>query len=206
MSLTYQYKSYLDFIENVPVPKEDLEFFSKIPWTNEYLNSNDYKSIPFLSRFEKQDSSDQFFNRIIKTHDTIPHLLALMRKSPWNSKSSGPENPDFITLFELGSGLNGFKDTVHGGVLSSLFDEPMGLCIEGIREMTSKTTETIFTAYLNVSYRLPVKTPSIMIMKVWLESKEGRKWFIKGQLIGEDGKVTTDASGLWITMRNSAGL
>ncbi|PGH18461.1 hypothetical protein AJ79_00531 [Helicocarpus griseus UAMH5409] len=120
-------------------------------------------------------------------------------------------DPDYILLAHLATSLSGFRDTVHGGVLATLLDETLGNCVEGFREGMTFTNAAggekprFYTANLQVSYRAPVMAPGVVVIKTWLRGREGRKWFLQGQVVGEDGVVKVEATSLWIMAREGGG-
>lgn len=225
---TYTWENYLQFTQDVPAPTKDLNYLKQIPWLQPYFAiESPYKPIPFFSRLEKDSSLDRFFYKTINTPDTIPHCIALTRKDGayWearmaeasaagtpnahdkkNSKANecGWDNWDYILLLDLRPDLSGFRDTAHGGVLGALFDEAMGCCTAAYRSAPSERGTSLFTANLNVSYRATVELPSVVAIRVRLEGREGRKWYVRGELVGSDGKVKTDAVALWISMKPRA--
>jgi hypothetical protein len=137
--------------------------------------SSAYKPVPFVTRYDKGDLSDKFFNNAIDSNDTIPRDLALMRKeyalkgpstgSKDPEQSQVPEEPHFIVLCQLESGVNGYVNTAHGRVLAALLDETLGLCAEAYRVFVSSEQEHILTAKLEVPYHSPLPTPSIIVIK-----------------------------------------
>ncbi|RMJ22924.1 Thioesterase superfamily [Aspergillus sp. HF37] len=208
---------YRDFITKVPVRQDDVDFFSSLPLAKPYINiSSAYQPIPFMTRYDKENTSDTFFSRVINTPDTIPRLLALMRRTALqqsnnrgeskNQQAQGPGQPYFVTFVHLGSGVNGYQDTVHGGVLASLFDETLGLCAETFRQFASKDRARLYTASLTVSYRSPVTTPGVVLVKTWVQQVEGRKWFLEAQLLDADGMLKAEAKSLYIGIRTQAAL
>ncbi|OJD13869.1 hypothetical protein AJ78_05716 [Emergomyces pasteurianus Ep9510] len=234
------YRTYREFINNVPVPQADIDFFSKIACAKPYIhNTSMYRIIPFPSRFDKgEDTTDRFFSNVINTPETIPQLIAVMRRPESNpntaallatglGKSSATSaaaaaaaaaaernspsatDPDYLLFVQLGPSLSGFRDTVHGGVLATLFDEALGNCVEGFRQDISVTggeeSPRLYTAKLDVSYRSPVETPGIVVVKAWLKGVEGRKWFLDGQIAGEDGTVRAEAKSLWVMEKTTRG-
>lgn len=222
---SYTWENYLQFTQDLPAPPADLTYFKSIPWLQTYFTpESPYKPIPFFSRIEKDSSLDRFFYKTINTPDTIPHCIALTQKDEayWErrmaeaskagtTKTSAPskkqENAhkwdewDYILLLDLRTDLSGFRDTAHGGVLSTLFDEAMGCGTAAYRSAPSEAGASLFTANLNVSYRATVDLPGVVAIRVRLEGREGRKWFVKGELVGSDGKVRTDAVALWISTK-----
>lgn len=218
---------YLDFISNVPVPKEDRKFFSaSLPvCAAHYFRDNtlphSYKPIPFLSRYKKEDTADLFFNTTINSSNTVPHLFALVRKDVlvpnhefftkaslrWHEKAFETTNyPHLVVLCHLSSGINGFQNTAHGGVLASLVDETMSICAELFRESAGLTGMNLYTANLNMSYKAPVVTPGVVVIKASLIRRIGPKWFLLALILDCDGKVLVDADALWIEARKVACL
>ncbi|RMZ84100.1 hypothetical protein DV738_g709, partial [Chaetothyriales sp. CBS 135597] len=131
---------FSELLRKIAVPQEDIDFFSSQPCAIPYLarRGNDaaatapFQPIPFVTRhkYHKDDTSDTFFSRTINSNDTIPRMLALFRTKQSNeaeAEASTAANPDLIVFVQLGNGLNGFRDTLHGGALASLFDEVIGL-------------------------------------------------------------------------------
>ncbi|OAX80703.1 hypothetical protein ACJ72_04956 [Emergomyces africanus] len=234
------YTTYAEFIDNVPVSQDDIDFFSTIPCAKPYIhNTSTYRIIPFLPRFDKgeEDTTDRFFSHVINTPETVPRLIAVMRRPELNPNASafsasGPgkpsatpaaaaaagvavrnpssaADPDFLLLLQLGPSLSGFRDTVHGGVLATLLDETLSNCVEAYRQDMSVTggevRPRLYTAKLEVSYRLPVETPGVIVIKAWLKGVEGRKWFLEGQVVGEDGTVRAEAKSLWVMEKTIRG-
>ncbi|KAF9890174.1 hypothetical protein FE257_006335 [Aspergillus nanangensis] len=227
----YDWDNYLSFITEVPINPSTLAFFSALPCARPYLNPSSspsspplplYQPIPFLSRYDKHDNTtDTFFSHAMNTDNTIPRLLSLLRRDilsptpenvaqqqqaqtppsdPNNPPSSSP--PDQIVFVQLGTGLNGFTDTVHGGVLASLVDEALSTCVEAFRQqLAGEDRAKLYTANLNVSYRAPVMSPGVVVVKTWLRRREGRKWFMEAEVAGEDGEVKTVVKALWISER-----
>jgi acyl-coenzyme A thioesterase PaaI-like protein len=206
--------TYKGMIAKLQVSQEDIDFFSNMPFTRPYMdNMSPYQPVPFVSRYDKGDLSDKFFNKAIKSNDTIPRALAFMRKpgslhSPPTDDdgidlSQSAENPFFITFCQIESGVNGYINTAHGGVLAALFDETLGFCAEAYRVFVASEGGHLLTAKLEVSYRSPVPTPSAVVIKTWVRRKEGRKWFLEAQLLDKDGSLKAEAKSLYIRLRSA---
>jgi hypothetical protein len=192
-------------LQTLPIAQEDLAFFSALPSVQPYLsNTSHYQVIPFISRHDRGQNHDQFFKKTINTHDTVPRVLTFMRKPDItsNNEDRSPE-PDFVVFAQLESGINGWEDTAHGGLLAALFDESLGLCAEGYRvfNKSSNETGTLYTATLDVSYRAPVLTPSVMQIQTWVRRREGRKWFLEAKMLDQDGAVRAEAKSLYVSER-----
>ncbi|KAL6243806.1 hypothetical protein RBB50_009240 [Rhinocladiella similis] len=211
------------FIAANAVPTEALAHFAANDFTSKYLSNPLYRPIPTYSRVLKDDGEDYFFSRTVATPTTIPYLVTLQLKdfpfaedSPKGTLKTGqghkavvkiPENPDCIMLLHLGRpGVDGHPATIHGGVACAILDEMMGLCVMLHHQHLEGARESLYTAGLNVTYRAPVPTPNDVIVKCWLEGREGRKWKSRGQIINKDGLVMTEAEGLWVLARNEVKL
>lgn len=222
-------EGYRAVLRSIPVPQEDIDFFSSLAFTRPYLSrTSHYQPVAFLTRHKLRpdDTSDTFFSRVIKTHDTIPRMFAAMRKSDLHLPHShrtkdvgtatsaenpspapqGPSDPYYVVFAQLESGTNGFPDTLHGGVVAALFDEALGLCVEGYREAVSTAKTWLYTASLEITYRAAVTTPGAVLIRTWIEKTEGRKWFVKGQLLDEDGAVKAEGKSLYISSKTRASL
>ncbi|OAP61904.1 hypothetical protein AYL99_04107 [Fonsecaea erecta] len=219
------YADFLQYIKSTPVPRDEIEHF-QATWARKYVDDPAYKPIVSFSRVSKSEGVDTFFAKTIRSPSTIPNALTLIRKDyvtppeepapsqptgkgrpdddnkQKNSNDNGPPPPaDFIWLLDLRSDLNGFKDTTHGGVLCSLMDEALSICVEIHRQQMMGMRSNLYTAYLTTIYRAPVITPCTVAVKARLERREGRKWFLTGALEDEQGKILTEANGLWIAAR-----
>lgn len=171
--------------------------------------------------------SNSFFNETINSPSAIARAVTLIHRKALNSYSdtmssndSGPmasdecigsnvndeADPAFLLFVEIGKGLNGFPDTVHGGVLASLIDESLSICVEYYRAKLSKERATLYTANLNISYHVPVPSPSVIYVRTWLRQRDGRKWFLDAELLTEDGKICVSAKSLWISQKVCAEL
>ena len=208
--------SIRDLINSLPVPQESVDFFTNFPFVQPYLNpSSPYKLLPFITRYEKDDPSDRFFSKTINTHDTVPRALAFMR-NPDSSQSSNHDDrdtidpskgsddaPHFVVFYQLESGVNGFINTAHGGIMASLLDEAIGLCAETYRIFVSNEQAPLLTADLQLKYRSPVSTPGVIVIKSWVRRKEGRKWFLEARVLGENGLLKAEAKSVYARPRSS---
>ncbi|KAJ3479684.1 hypothetical protein NLG97_g8257 [Lecanicillium saksenae] len=204
----------LDFIGKMPIEEGAVEFFSSKPESKAYLDKcKNLLPVPFYSRLPKKDGADTFFGETIKSHDTLPYALLLLRsdiaslKYDFGQVSAEGRGPDTVCLFQIGSKLNGYRDTTHGGLLASLLDEVVGFNVDGLcscieAQSENKPRTRLYTGYLNTSYRKPV-SPGIYAVESRLVKRDGRKWFLKGQVVGTDGTVYTEAEVLYIQSRDS---
>lgn len=100
-------------------------------------------------------------------------------------------------------------------MLCALFDEALSFCVEINRHARTSTRETLFTVNLSVDFRAPVITSGptragqdgdlVVVLEGWLERTEGRKWTCRARVLGfeekEEGKVYSEAKGIWVAAR-----
>jgi acyl-coenzyme A thioesterase PaaI-like protein len=94
-----------------------------------------------------------------------------------------------FTRFHLGG--NG---AVHGGGHPLLFDDVLG------RVANHRQDGIARTAYLHMDYRAVTPLDVELTYEASLDRVEGRKRFATGRLLGPDGTVLTEASGLFVTL------
>jgi acyl-coenzyme A thioesterase PaaI-like protein len=90
----------------------------------------------------------------------------------------------------LGALYEGPPGLVHGGVSALVLDQVLGeaAAVGGSPGMTGRLT---------VHYRRPTPLGDLTV-SARLESNEGRKAIVKGELRDADGQVTVEAEGLFI--------
>lgn len=205
---------YYPKLRAAKVDPKEINFFKAEPSTKKWLEDPRYSPIITASRIAITDKEDEFLGKTLQTDDTIQHWLTLVSNITFpppraiestTEKSTnlnpGPQTPEILICFHLQSGINGFRETAHGGLLCTLMDEALAMVVELYRATSSSSREELYTAKLNISYRRPVKTPGVVIAKSWLEKREGRRWIVRGVLENRKGEVCVEVDGLWIAAR-----
>ncbi|EEH44873.1 uncharacterized protein PADG_01162 [Paracoccidioides brasiliensis Pb18] len=204
------------------IPPETLSHFQSDPWTSTFLNLPTHAAIKTYSRTsDPATGEDAFFARTIGSPTTIPHCLTLRKKTieqppthqplPFPPPATGPMAPaagrpipsnkvDLFALFSLATpGISGHPGTAHGGVIATLLDEVMSLAVSlhipGYRENEKAERARLYTAQLDVRYRRPVRVPGMAVVKAWCVVREGRRFFMRGQLVQEEGEGTGKGNG-----------
>lgn len=95
------------------------------------------------------------------------------------------------TEFSPGREHEGYRDLLHGGIISSLLDEVMAKAIlaEEIPVVTSRLT---------VEFKKPALIGSRLRLEGWITGHKGRAYFTGGKMLGSDGQVVAEASGVYI--------
>jgi acyl-coenzyme A thioesterase PaaI-like protein len=151
--------------------------FSSHPWALQILNSPIIQPRTDWAR-NSRGKSDTLFRRTFANTDTLRAHVPLTDTATGES----------LTLVSLGSDLNGHEDVLHGGVIATLLDEALGAGIDA----------PCFTAYLNVAFKQPVKTPGVVLLRSRVMRREGRKVWMDGRLEDGMGTVLASAEGLFV--------
>ncbi|WP_153504378.1 PaaI family thioesterase [Cumulibacter manganitolerans] len=96
--------------------------------------------------------------------------------------------------FNLGAAYEGPPRHVHGGVLALVLDQVLG----SVPPLAGRPG---MTASLEVSYRRPSPLQQDLTAEAWLERVAGWRTYVRGQVLDAEGRVTVEASGLFIVPR-----
>jgi len=100
------------------------------------------------------------------------------------------------TSLECSKTLQGYKDIIHGGVISALLDSVMTNCLfaHGIKA---------FTAELNTRFMTPVKTKGSVRLRANIEKSSGSYYILKASLT-QGQTVKAKATGKFIAFFKNA--
>lgn len=183
--------------------------FLRIPWTATLLSQPNIVIETPNCRVFKASTEDSYYAEILKTSRTIRSCIAF-----WRAPSGGFID-EVTVLYILGDGMNGHPQILHGGVTATMLDESMGIFqywnLQMERQRTNDPTlgalagqEGLgtFTAYLNVRYLRPVRTPGAVAVRVRRAKREGRKEFLSADLLqwstadeNEEGEMVVCGTG-----------
>jgi acyl-coenzyme A thioesterase PaaI-like protein len=111
---------------------------------------------------------------------------------PWTLTEFGPDGvamKGHFSRYHIGG-----NHAVHGGVLPLLFDQVFGMVARGAGRPISRT------AFLKVDYRkvTPINTP--LVIRGRVDSVDGRKAFVSGELTDTDGTLLAEGTGLMVQL------
>lgn len=111
---------------------------------------------------------------------------------PWQLTEFGPDGVQMRGQFSRY--YVGGNYAVHGGVLPLLFDHVCGMVVHAAQRPISRT------AYLKVDYRnvTPIDTP--LVVRGRIDSTEGRKAFVAGELVDGDDNLLAEAHALMVRL------
>jgi acyl-coenzyme A thioesterase PaaI-like protein len=104
-----------------------------------------------------------------------------------------PAGDEVLGTMVVTEAMTGAPDRLHGGVMMAFFDEGMGLVPVCLGAET-------MTASLTVDLRAPAYVGATLTQRAWLERREGRKWFVRGE-VHEGERLLAEAHGLWLGPR-----
>jgi thioesterase superfamily protein 4 len=169
--------------------------FKSTPWAWKLFNDPTLHAMVNESRVIKAtNNADTFVSKTLATYDTIRAW-----QSFYKNVNSPEKSEEVWSLLSLGSGVNGHVDTSHGGFISLVHDESLGLAAESSRP-EDKTT---MTAYLKIDYKKPMTTPNVVLCRAWLEKKEGKKLFVRGLIEDGQGNVLSISEAMFIIVERA---
>lgn len=188
----------------------DISHFQSIPWVSALLRDPAFVNREIPSRTVKESTEDAFYARTLNSPETVKACLMQYRKpesSPASSgSSSSPNVQELRTFFTLGSDMNGYPGTLHGGMVATILDECTGLLLMIRGDVADNSTRTDsnlssvpVTAYLNTKFRRPVPTPGTIVVHTKLiEASESKKWKIQADIHDEKGRVLATGECLFV--------
>ncbi|MDX6743339.1 PaaI family thioesterase [Actinocorallia sp. A-T 12471] len=99
------------------------------------------------------------------------------------------------SVFTLDDVYEGPPGLVHGGVSAAIFDQVLGMTA-GLSGVPG------FTATLELRYRRPTPLRVPLTLRAEITRREGRKSWAEGTITGPDGKVTIEATAMFVTPRH----
>jgi len=93
--------------------------------------------------------------------------------------------------FELGAAYEGPPGLVHGGVCALILDHILG-------SAGGAAGRPGMTGTLRLRYRRPTPLHRPLVARAWVDGEEGRKTTVRGEIARADGRVTVEASGLFV--------
>ena len=103
----------------------------------------------------------------------------------------------FEGTVRLGRWAMGSNMAAHGGVIPLVLDEVLGVL--AVRRASGRTR----TAYLTTQYRAVTPVDRDLDVVAWVESVEGRKLFVRGE-IRHEGVLTAESQALFVVLRDGA--
>lgn len=87
--------------------------------------------------------------------------------------------------------FEGYRDILHGGIISSVLDEVMikAILYENILAVTSKLT---------VEFKQPAAIGKKLRAEGWITGRKGKAFFTEGQLLGNGGRLIAYSRAVYV--------
>jgi hypothetical protein len=209
-----------------PLQIEHFEDFTGPDWCRELLSDPSItKTKKRTPAPAEQDVSNNFFTQTLFADEVVRAYLSMYRPGKGRrtagdtvtegtgsgdgnadadrqrntATSDGPGDPESLILVSLGSGLDGGKQRLHGGVIATLLDQVMGVLISFLHENTSATAE------MKVKYKKVITTPAVVLCRASIVKEKGRWIETKGCIEDGRGNVFAEGSGSFVKSRVGRG-
>ncbi len=172
----------------------DLKYFTEITWCARLINKPDITVWqPPARKPTRAPKYNELFVKTLATPEAIPAFLAFYEKQPPSRRID-----ELKVLVALGEGVTGFPGVAHGGMVTSIFDETIGLIVVLNRER-GVVGGRFMTAYLNTAFVRPVRLPGVVLVTVKFVKQQGeRKVFLTGTMEDRDGTELARAEALFV--------
>lgn len=132
----------------------------------------------------------------IARYEIYKRLVDTEKVDPASSLLTPPQEHLITALVDFGDSLDGHPGIVHGGILSLVLDDIFGFAFWAIG------VPFAVTANLSVDYRTPTPANTSVMVRVYLDRRENRKIYFKGEIISLDGSVVfAESTCLYIIPR-----
>lgn len=182
-----------------PEAVKAIAFFKSIPWCARLLEDDGSFTVHVSpNRTVLPGLENKFIASTINSNSTISNWL-LFYKRPV-IKESGIQTLN--ALIALEQGMTGFPGSLHGGMVSVIFDEVAGLHIVLNSHVPGTELDKSFrTAYINTSFMKPVPTPATILVRSWIARVEGRKHWVQAQIEDGNGQALVKAEVLYMSIK-----
>jgi acyl-coenzyme A thioesterase PaaI-like protein len=166
----------------------DLAHFRAIPWCAALLADPAYQVTPTLARQAKANTEDSLIAETLNSPAAISRWLSLSRIPPAGERFVG----EVRSLVALGAGLNGGAHLLHGGIITLLIDDTMGMVL------VNNGFPGSVTARLDMRFLKKVRTPGTVLVVARCTRREGRKYWMEAWMEDEKGVVLARGDALWV--------
>ncbi|CZR52686.1 uncharacterized protein PAC_02563 [Phialocephala subalpina] len=187
---------------------DPIAHFHSIPWCHTHLSQKSVLQIIVPDRTPLASTESAMVRETFNTPSTVNACVTFFNYKPQPGGEKGMEergedkkNPflEICALLDVGSGVNGYAKTAHGGFYGVVLDEVMGTAAN------LQAAQGAFTASLKVDFKRPLYTPSVVLARGQVIKKEGKKLSLKGSFEDKDGNILATSEGTWIMVNRDIG-
>lgn len=206
------------------MPSSDPAYFKAIPWCAELLADPNYVIAPSRYGAPIPGGRGAFFTTTLATDATIKACIYQIRSDTRLQHDSDVPSPraavsEVRALMDTAGGVNGFPGVAHGGFVAAIIDEVMGFLINSNRAAATESTavpgngaaqpyvpmsapgSAVMTAELTTTYRRPVPTGEVLLLRTWIESVEGRKMYVRATIEAAERRVLAEGRALFLALK-----
>lgn len=202
LSLSLTYPAARAHSSTMKSENTDVKHFQSIPWCRALLEEPNTVRETASSRFLKPSGEDTLFATVLNTPDTIKAFLALYRLPPPSPPGSPAARIDEACyLITLGRDVAGYPEVCHGGIVTTILDEIIGLLLPLNKGRNAIPETAYMTGYLNTSFLKPVTIPGTYVCRATIDKVEGRKYYMTGTIEDSTGAVAARGDALYIALK-----
>lgn len=203
LSPTFTMPSSFPEIPTGKIPHHVTQYFNQFPWTANILSDPALLPLPLesTSRYT-YGTHHTYFGKTMATNETILAYQPFYHAKPVSPPNTSTRSPiprdiagitEITVLLSIGSGLNGHGGIAHGGFISSILDDTMGLIVRNQPEAM-----IALTVQLEVRYHAPLMTPAVLCCRSWTRKREGKKMWVESVLEDRNGKKFASGESLFV--------
>lgn len=175
---------------------------------NQYVKENNLVTPLLYKNYQLRYNFDQFFEKsLLKTLAGLQSYNIFISEdyndTLMNQPNLGPEekhklydNAKLHCTFSATPALQSQQGVVHNGLISTLLDTTGGY----LAFMACDFTPAV-TAYANLSFQNPLEVGKDYVAVIEVDKVEGRKVFLKGQIIDKEKNVYTTLDTMFIKVK-----
>lgn len=186
-------------------PEVQHHFQTSYPWTKPLFTDSSLLPIQSTHQHPWPGMTSRFMAHTLRSTDSIRHLQSFFKHNstttPASVRELDPLTGQVWTLYSLGRAIEGHEHVSHGGFVATLLDQQTGSAV-----IFNPGFESPKTAKFTVQYFRPLRTPSAVLCRGWVERVDGRKIWAKAVLQGEDGEPIAQGEALYIHSYSGASL
>lgn len=187
-----------------PDQRDDVSntFFTKTMFTDEAIRA--YLSMYRPGKVDREHDEKAVFTGNASLGDSgagysqaSPATYSILSKEEYVWSATDPDTPEMYLLVSLGRDLDGGVRRLHGGVIATLLDQVTGHLVSQVCD------NTCATANLNVTYKIAVTTPCILLCRAKVVRKKGRWVESMGWVEDGQGKVFAEGRAAFVLNKNA---
>ncbi|KAL1839056.1 hypothetical protein VTJ49DRAFT_1920 [Mycothermus thermophilus] len=174
---------------------DPLAHFLAIPWTTALLKDPAVLAIEVTDRRPHPDGRERLMKRVMNSVGTVRACVTFVSVSSGRKGGEDPKRGSllFHVLLDLGEDLCGYQGVMHGGAIMLMLDEAMCSAANNQSEAAIGVTATMKT-----KFHKAIKLPAIVLVRVRVIKREGRKILVKGWVENSNGELHAEAEAMLV--------